>query len=97
MFSNASLEIVQEPQVPEGPSNVSRLAAMSNILALGGAAVMAVIVILSYLFRFTVKIPYAPPDSWTGRYRDVNSFEEKNGIKKSSGQSRRLLLSFGPW
>lgn len=93
VFSNASLEIVQEPQVPEGPSNVSRLVSMRNMLALSGAAVMAVIVILAYLFRFTVKNTVSASRQLDGTIQGVIPFEKKNGIKKEQRAKQALLLS----
>ena len=46
VFSNASLEIVQEPEVPEAPSSESRLVAMRELLAAAGAGVMILIILL---------------------------------------------------
>ena len=88
VFSNASLEIVQEPQVPEGPSNVSRLVSMRNMLALAGAAVMAVIVILAYLFRFTVKNTVSASRQLDGTIQGVIPFEKRTAGRRNSGQSR---------
>lgn len=77
IFSNASLEIVQEPQVPESPSNTSRLVSMRNLLAAAGAAGMIIIVILFYLFRFTVKNVVSASRQLDGTIQGVIPYEKK--------------------
>lgn len=55
VFSNAALDIVQEPNVPESPSNSPALVGSRNLLALAGAVLMACVIVLFYLLRVTVK------------------------------------------
>lgn len=93
IFSNASLEIVQEPQVPESPSNASRLVSMRNLLAAAGAAGMIIIVILFYLFRFTVKNTVSASRQLDGTIRGVIPFEKKASFKKEKRSKQALLLS----
>ena len=52
VFANASLQIVQEPEVPSDPSNTSWLLARRNLLTLAGAVGMAALICLFYIFRF---------------------------------------------
>lgn len=93
VFSNASLEIVQEPQVPETPSNVSKLASMRNLLAAAGAAGMIIIVILFYLFRFTVKNTVSASRQLDGTIQGMIPFEKKSSLKKENRSRQALLLS----
>lgn len=93
VFSNASLEMVQEPQVPERPSNVSRLISMRNLLAAGGAAAVILIVILFYLFRFTVKNAVSASRQLDGKIRGLIPFEKKTAGKGKERKKQALLLS----
>lgn len=54
---------------------------------------MAVIVILSYLFRFTVKNTICASRQLDGTIQGVIPFEKKNGIKKEQRAKQALLLS----
>ena len=91
VFSNASLEIVQEPSVPSEPSSSSWLIARRNLLALLGAVAMAGIIVLFYLFRFTVKNPLSASRQLDGTIHGVVPFERKRepGARKNSA----LLLT----
>ena len=51
VFSNASLQILQEPQVPSSPSNTSWIMARRNLLAAAGMLAMAAVICLFYLLR----------------------------------------------
>lgn len=55
IFGNASLEVVQEPSIPEEPSNVSWLIARRNKLTALGILGMAGIILCFYFFRYTIK------------------------------------------
>ena len=55
MFTDAALEVVQEPSVPESPSNASFLVSRRWELTLLAGLAAAGLIILIYLLRRTVK------------------------------------------
>ena len=57
MYSIQRLQIVQDPEVPEAPSNTSWAISHRYMLALLAMAGMAGVICLFYLIRFTVKTP----------------------------------------
>lgn len=56
VFTDASLELVQEPDVPETPSNSSILLDNRVLLTLAGALGMAALIVVLYVMRQTVKV-----------------------------------------
>lgn len=93
VFSNASLEIVQEPEVPEAPSSESRLIAMRELLAAAGAAGMILVILLFYVFRFTVKNEISAARQLDGKVRGVIPYEKKTSFGKKNRSKQALLLS----
>lgn len=94
VFSNAVLQVVQEPEVPSAPSNTSRLLTWRNLLAAAGGACMGGAICLFYLFRFTVKTVSCAERQLDGKIRGVIPFEKKKdpaGRKKAVKQA--LLLN----
>lgn len=56
VFTDASLELVQEPDVPETPSNSSMLLDNRVLLTLAAGAGMAALIVVFYVMRQTVKV-----------------------------------------
>lgn len=90
VFSNSSLQIVQDPQVPEGPSNTSWAMTYRWILTLAAMAAMAGVIFLFYLLRFTVKTPAAGERQLDGKVRGIVPFERKE--RGAAGKKQSLLL-----
>ena len=86
VFSNASLEIVQEPEVPSAPSNTSWIMSHRYLLSLLGALGMAAVICLSYILRFTVKNEVCGSRQLDGAIRGVIPFEKKtaDGVERKS-------------
>lgn len=97
VFSNATLEIVQEPSVPEEPSNSSFLIAhrieLTALAALGTAA----LVVLLYLLRNTVKVSSKASALLDGKVLGTVPFEKKQpSAARPAGQRKgvpALLLT----
>ena len=87
VFSNAALQIVQEPEVPEFPSNTSWFLANRNLLTVLGAVGAAAVIMLFYLLRMTVKNAAAAERQLDGKVRGVIPYE-----KKEQGEGIRDLL-----
>ena len=102
VFANASLQIVQEPEVPSEPSNSSWLLTRRTLLALGGAFAMACLICLFYVLRFTVKNAVCASRQLDGRIRGTIPFERKSGALLQEGsllkreKSKQALLLTSP-
>ena len=92
VFANASLQIVQEPEVPSDPSNTSWLLARRNLLTLAGAVGMAALICLFYIFRFTVKNAAAASSQLDGTIRGMIPYEKKNKSIQTQGKVKQALL-----
>ena len=98
VFTNAALEIVQEPSVPEQPSNESFLIAhrleLTALAALGAAA----LIVLIYLLRNTVKVAAKASSLLDGKVLGTVPYEKRqsaNGKRtnKTKGVPALLLTS----
>ena len=96
VFTNATLEIVQEPAVPEQASNESFLIAhraeLTALAALGTAALITLI----YLLRNTVKVSAKASTLLDGKVLGTVPFEKKQPGGKHTGQRKgvpALLLT----
>lgn len=83
IFSNAQLQIVQEPNVPLEPSNTSWYLQHRWLLVAGAAIGMAAVIAVAYVARFTVKTVEGANHQLDGRIRGVIPFEGKGGRKRS--------------
>lgn len=97
VFSDATLEIVQEPSVPEKPSNGSFLIAHRlEFTALASLGTVALIV-LCYLLRNTVKVSSKASDLLDGKVLGTVPFEKKQMTggrsAKKKGAMPALLLN----
>lgn len=92
VFANASLEIVQEPQVPSAPSNSSWLLVRRKLLTALGAVGMAAVLCLLYVFRFTVKNLVSASRQLDGSICGVIPFERKRFGRKKKARKQSLLL-----
>lgn len=79
VFANASLQIVQEPEVPSAPSNTSWLMSHRTLLTAAGAAGMAAVICLFYMLRLTVKNAAGASRQLDGKIRGVIPYEKKEG------------------
>lgn len=93
VFANASLEIVQEPNVPSAPSNTSWLVARREELALLGGAAAAAVIFLFYLCRFTVKNASSARRLLDGTIRGTVPYEKPGGKKRDRKQKEAPLLT----
>ena len=95
VFANAALELVQEPSVPESPSNTSFL--IEHRLELTALTFLGavVLVMLIYLFRNTVKTAEQAPNLLDGKVLGTVPFERKRSAKgkKKKKSVPALLLS----
>lgn len=93
VFTNAALEIVQEPSVPETPSNASFLISHRwELTALSGVAA-AGIILLIYLLRYTVKSASTASDLLDGSILGIIPYESKRG---ATGLKKLLHKQTGP-
>lgn len=92
IFSNAELQIVQEPNVPLAPSNTSWFLQYRWMLMGVAAAGMAVLIALCYLFRFTVKTVDAAQTQLDGPVQGVIPFERRSWWGKRRQQEKSFLL-----
>lgn len=93
VFSNASLQTVQEPSVPESPSNSSRLIRLRNLLTAAGAVGICAVILLFYLFRFTVKTPEGAARQLDGTVQGIIPYEKRGRKKKRKTKEAPLLTS----
>ena len=98
VFTDAALEIVQEPSVPETPSNESFLIAhrveLTVLAALGAAA----LIVLIYLLRNTVKVAAKASSLLDGKVLGTVPYEKKRAAsgrttRKTKGVPALLLTS----
>lgn len=98
VFTDAALEIVQEPSVPETPSNESFLIAhrveLTVLAALGAAA----LIVLIYLLRNTVKVAAKASSLLDGKVLGTVPYEKKQvasgrTTRKTKGVPALLLTS----
>lgn len=93
VFSNATLEVVQEPEVPSAPSNTSWIMSRRYLLVLMGAAGMAAVICLFYVLRFTVKNEVCASRQLDGKIRGVIPFEKKSSAAGIRNPKQALLLN----
>lgn len=98
VFSNAMLEILQEPNVPEEPSNGSFLVEYRIPLTVLAAAGAAFLIALAYLMRNTVKVADKASSLLDGKVLGVIPFEYKQTqsgkrTRKRKGVPALLLTS----
>lgn len=93
IFSNANLQILQEPSIPVKSSQTNLFYGCRYPIALLGGALMTGLIVFIYLFRNTVKSPKSAIKLLDGIIRGVIPYEKKQremGIKKST---KALLIS----
>lgn len=94
VFSNASLQIVQEPDVPSLPSNTSWVLKYRYLITAAGALGMALLICLFYVLRFTVKTPLCAERQLDGRIRGVIPYEKKGiALRHAKNPKQALLLN----
>lgn len=96
VFADAELQLVQEPSIPDGPSNVSPLIAYRVLGAVLAAGCAVVLVALIYLTRNTVKTADRAPDLLDGRVLGTIPYERKRTTGKGKAKSTPALLISSP-
>lgn len=98
VFSNATLEIVQEPSVPEEPSNESFL--IAHRLELTALAILGAValIVLIYLLRNTVKVSAKASSLLDGKVLGTVPYEKRQSASgkrtnKTKGVPALLLTS----
>ena len=93
VFTNATLQVLQEPSIPITPANSSKLINYRNYIALlGGVAVTGIIICL-YLFRHTLKSSKNATKLLDGRVVGVIPYEKKKRDKHLKKLKQSLLIS----
>lgn len=92
IFSNAELQIVQEPDVPLGPSNSSWFLRNRWMLMGGAAAGMAILIALCYVTRFTVKTEEAARTQLDGTIQGTIPFERRRRSLGKRKNKKAFLL-----
>ena len=93
VFTNATLQVLQEPSIPTTPSNSSRLINYRNYIALlGGIAVTGIIACL-YLFRHTLKSSKNAGKLLDGRVVGIIPYEKKKRNKHLKKSKQSLLIT----
>ena len=93
IFSNASMQILQEPSIPTQPSNTPMLYGRRYLLALGAGAAMAALIILFYCLRPTIKTAKSAVKLLDGNIYGVIPFENKKGRKSAINKKNSLLIT----
>lgn len=95
IFGNAVLEVMMDPEVPVGPSNVFQTSRLDKLGMLGAAALMTALIVLMSILRSTVKTSKAAKRHLEGECLVTLPFEEKNKTIKSKLQktNKAVLLS----
>lgn len=92
VFTNASLQIVQEPEVPQEPSNTSWFMEWRTLLTAAAMAAMAAVICVMFCLRFTVKTVRSASRKLDGTVRGMIPYEGK-GLLKRKGTKKALLLN----
>lgn len=96
VFTDAALEVVQEPSVPESPSNASFLVSRRWELTLLAGLAAAGLITLLYLLRRTVKAASSASNLLDGNILGTIPFEKKQVIthgEKGKKEVPALLLN----
>ena len=96
VFTDAALEIVQEPSVPQSPSNSSFLINRRLELTLMAAVGSMALIVLIYLLRNTVKVASKAEDLLDGRVLGTVPYEQKqmpSGRRREKKDAPALLLT----
>ena len=96
VFTDAALEVVQEPSVPESPSNASFLVSRRWELTLLAGLAAAGLITLLYLLRRTVKAASSASSLLDGNILGTIPFEKKQVIthgEKGKNEVPALLLN----
>lgn len=93
VFANASLQILQEPSIPMAPSNSPILSNYRYHLTLLGALAMSGIIIVFYIFRYTLKSSQNASKLLDGKILGMVPYEKKKGNKNIRKSKEPLLIS----
>lgn len=93
VFANASLQILQEPSIPMAPSNSPILSNYCYHLTLLGALAMSGIIIVFYIFRYTLKNSQNASKLLDGKILGIVPYEKKKGNKNIKKSKEALLIS----
>lgn len=94
IFSNAELQIVQEPDVPLAPSNTSWFLQYQGMLMAAAAVGMSALIAACYIARFTVKTAEGARAQLDGTIQGTIPFERRGmALGKKRGKKVFLLIS----
>ena len=96
VFSDAMLQLVQEPSVPESPSNTSTFIKHRAFVALVAGIGSVLLVVAIYLARNTVKTAGQAPMLLDGPILGTIPFERKRRVKTRSGRLVPALVLTSP-
>lgn len=88
VFSNASLQVLQEPSIPTSPSNRPRFSNHKNLLTLFAGLGMCALITFLYVFRYTLKTSSKAKSVLDGTVLGVIPFEKTN---KKHGKKALLI------
>lgn len=91
VFSNAAMEIVQEPSVPQNPSNTSPLIANRVTLTALTAVASVFLIFLIYMLRHTLKVASQAGALLDGTVLGVVPYEQKRSVKGSRNRSNKIV------
>ena len=85
VFSNASLQILQEPSIPTSPSNKPWLSNHKNLVTLFAGLGICALISFLYISRYTLKLSSNAKSVLDGNVLGVIPYEKKTerGVKKS--------------
>lgn len=92
VFTDAALELVQEPDVPEVPSNSSFLLENRVLLSVAGALGMCALVTVFYVLRQTVKVSHNAKELLDGNVIGVIPHEKKLHHNKKGKRKKFIPL-----
>lgn len=95
IFSNAELQILQEPDVPLAPSNTSFFLKYQGALMAAAAVGMAVLISICYMVRFTVKTTEAARTQLDGPIQGTIPFERR-GMSLGKKRKKKAFLLDSP-
>ena len=91
VFSNAAMEIVQEPSVPQNPSNTSPLIANRLTMTALAAIGSVLLIFLIYVLRHTLKVASQAGALLDGTVLGVIPYEQKRSVKGTKRRRDKIV------
>ena len=93
VFSDATIEVLEEPSIPEKPSNIGIFIEYRILFASVTAVIASLLITLLYLFRNTVKVASKASTVLDGAILGVIPFEQKHIHGGYFGRKNRATAS----